>query len=148
MFLGAGILALLLALGSGVVVVTSHFKDRAFDRREASAKAERAKAVEENAKLVEERTELLEKIKANEAREAELSIEAARLREVVEAGGARLQDLNRRLEDEDERYTKDVASNASDTRSVCERWLHNCETAKRLRIKPATEPCNCSAIGK
>lgn len=143
-----GLLLLLLLVAGSFGGLVSVWKDRAFDKKSAVEREYREGVEKENAKLAEESAALRATAAAAEKREALLAVESARKEEVIQAGGSRLIEIDRKLEEESRRYEKQKESDAGTTLNPCDLWLHNCETAKRLGIKPRGEPCDCSAIPK
>jgi predicted lipid-binding transport protein (Tim44 family) len=128
-------------VGSFFGIFTS-WHDRKFDKTREQDAQQQQVYKQQIDELTLERATAITRAEAAEKEAGDLKAQVAITETALATAGAKVQDANRKLTDEDARYTQDLASSGADV-DPCERYKHNCETAKRLGIKSKSAPCNC-----
>lgn len=137
------ILVVVLGASAGVGTWIDHYKDRQFDKKQANLVAVRDKLAKETADLTVERDKYITLAEEAEKRAADAEVKVKINEVALAAAGARVQEANGKLVEEDKRYAEELKNSGRDNITACERWIHNCETAKRLGLKPKSDPCKC-----
>lgn len=138
-------IAFVVALVAALVIVGLSVKscrDTAHDEKFDAAMAEEAKKREaleaEKATLTEQITELQTSL-ASQKTEAATEEKTLTVRRQT----TRTRVVTDRTKEE-ARHEAAIKELESDTSDRCTRWLRECEAAKRLGTKPASDPCTCS----
>jgi uncharacterized protein HemX len=135
MAIGGLLLVVMLASG-GVGGFISHWKDKAFERKQAAYQkqldaltVERTAAVSRAELYEKQAAELEAKVKINEA--------------IIAAAGSRAEAAQKELVKEDEKFNQAMRDADIDVDS-CTRQRNICESAKRLGYFPKNKECLCT----
>jgi FtsZ-interacting cell division protein ZipA len=130
-----GVVVVIALLITATNRITSYFKDKAFEHRQAEYQQKLDdKEAESQAAIA--RAEMFEKIAKD--LEAESAIKDA----VIAASGKRAEAAKQALETEDKRYQDEIRS-VDDDVDFCTRIKRICERAKGLKLYPANKECLC-----
>ncbi|HLG15718.1 MAG TPA: hypothetical protein VJH03_14625 [Blastocatellia bacterium] len=138
------LLVVVLGASAGVGTWYDHYKDRRFDEKMKKLETERDDLARQTAELTTERDKLVARADEAEKRAADAEARVQINEVAIAAAGARVIDANEKLKKEDERYAEELKNSGRDNITPCERWIHNCETAKQLGLKPKSEQCKCN----
>lgn len=137
------LLVVVLGASAGVGTWYDHIKDRRFDEKMKKLETERDGLAKQTADLTVERDKLIARAEESEKRAADAEAKAQINDVAIAKAGAQVQKANEDLKKEDDRYVEELKNSGRDNVTACERWIHNCETAKRLGLKPKSDECKC-----
>ena len=136
--IAALLLTLVLVVGFAVKAVSDRLNNAKLEAVLKQEADKREVLEKEKAKLESEIDDLKKSIasQVSEVQEGETVLHTARAATKARTTGERAK--------EQARYEAELQATALDTRDFCQRWLDECERAKRLGTKPADEPCRCT----